>query len=249
MAKVTDIRRRGGLWRVFLRLLFMQAVLNQRGMQNLGFGGAISEVSKRLGGRDSSLLSRHLSFFNCNPNLAPLIVGGVIRLEEERLEGKPIEDNDIEHFKASLSSPLAAMGDMLILGNLKPLTLTLACIFAIYGIPIGLLAVLLLYNLTIISCRLWGVYFGYAKGWELVDWFSGPDFQRVLGVVQGLGAGVGGVLIGIVFNRLPQNGQWTLLPGVVLVLVTLYLLKRNVPASWFAILLFPASILLTLLLS
>ena len=139
------------------------------------------------------------------------------------------------------------MGDMLFLGNLKPLALTLACIFAIYRIPIGLLAVFLLYNLGVVSCRLWGIYFGYSKGWELVDVFSGPRFQRILGVVQGLGAATGGVLIGVILNRLPENGQWTLVLGAALAVIALSLIRREVAASWFAIVLFPVSALITML--
>ncbi|MEE9269122.1 MAG: PTS system mannose/fructose/sorbose family transporter subunit IID [Candidatus Krumholzibacteria bacterium] len=242
-------RRRLGkldLFRVFLRVLFLQGLLNRRGMQNLGFASAVAAAGRVVDG-DNALILRHLSFFNCNPNFTPLIIGGVLRLEEERSEGKPVSESDIDRFKKSLSSPLAAMGDMLFLGGLKPLALTFACIFAIYKLLIGLLAVFLIYNLTIISFRLWGVYFGYAKGWELVDVFSGPVFQRVLVVVQGLGAGTGGVLVGLVFHAFPQHGQWMLFFGSALTVLTLYLLKRDIPASWFAIILFPVSALFTLI--
>lgn len=236
------------LFRIFLQLLFMQGLLNRRGMQNLSLAGVIGSVGRKLSEDEGiSLVRRHLGFFNCNPNFAPLIVGGVLRLEEERRAGKPVTEHDIEYFKKSLASPLAAMGDMLFVGNLKPLALTFACIFAIYRFPIGLLAVFLLYNLTIISCRLWGIYFGYAKGWELVDFFAGPGFQRLLSVVQGLGAGVGGVLVGVVFQRIPQSGQWMLVMGVALAVITLLALRRNIPTSWFAIILFPVSAIIALL--
>jgi PTS system mannose-specific IID component len=249
MATVTGRVGRFDLFKVFLRLLFLGGLLNRKGMQNLGLVAALSEVGGKLGSaQGNSLLVKHLSFFNCNPNFVPLIVGGIIKLEEERLEGKPVTDEDIEFFKKSMGSPLAAMGDLLFLGSLKPLALTFACIFAIYKIPIGLLAIFLLYNLSIISCRFWGLYFGYAKGWELVDVFSGPEFQRVLGILQGLGAGVGGVLVGIIFNRFPQSGQWTLVAGGILTVVTLYFLRKDVPASWLAVALFPVFALVTFLM-
>jgi PTS system mannose-specific IID component len=237
------------LFRVFLRLLFIQGLLNRRGMQNLGLASALSETGgKLLSEEDNALLIRHLSYFNSNPNFVPLIVGGLIKLEEQRLEGKPVGDNDIAYFKKALASPFAAMGDMLFVGNLKPLALTFACIFAIYNFPIGLLAIFLFYNLTIISCRFWGLYFGYAKGWELVEVFSGPKFPRALAVIQGVGASVGGTLVGVVFHRFPEDGRWMLVLGGTLTAITLYLLKRDVPASWFAIILFPASVFITLLL-
>ena len=237
------------LFRVFLRLLFIQGLLHRKGMQNLGVASALAPVVDRLEPNSANgLLLRHLEFFNSNPNLVPFIVGGVIRLEEQRLEGKPVSESDIASFKRSLSSPFAAMGDMLFIGNLKPLALTLACIFAIYNAPIGLLAVFLLYNLAIISCRFWGLYFGYSKGWELVDVFAGPRFPRALAVIQGVGASVGGALLGIVFHRLPGDGQWMLVAGVALTGVTLYFLRRDVSASWVAAALFPISAIITLLI-
>jgi PTS system mannose-specific IID component len=239
------------IFRVFWRLLFIQGLLHPRGMQNLGLANALSPALKRLDQTtdgSKSLLNKHLKFFNCNPNFTPLIVGGILRLEEERLAGKPVKAEDIEYFKKSISGPLAAMGDLLFLGGLKPLALTLACIFAIYKSLTGLLAILLLYNLVVVSCRLWGVYFGYAKGWELVDVFSGPSFQRLLGVVQNVGACAGGALVAVVLSHLPQGGNWVPPLGAVLMIAAVFLLRRDVSSSRLAIFLFPLSVLVAYLL-
>ena len=242
---VALVRRTGrfghwDLFLVFVRLLFLQAVLNRRGMQNLGFAGAMGPVSEKLDadGRNRLLL-RHLSFFNCNPNFVPLIVGGVLRMEEERAEGKPVTDEDIDRFKKALAGPLAAMGDMLLMGNIKPIALTFGCLFAIHKLPIGLVAVFLLYNVAIWSWRLWGIYFGYAKGWGLVSVLSGPRFQRVLSVAEGASAGMAGLLLGFMLSRVPGEGHALAVPGIALATITLYLLKRDIPASWIAIILLP----------
>lgn len=240
MALVTGRLGFWDLFRVFLRLLFMQGLLNWRGMQNLGLASALGPVSGKLGDEaDNSLLANHLGFFNCNPNFVPLIVGGVLRMEEEKRSGKPVADGDIDRFKRGLAGPLAAMGDMLFMGNLKPLALTFACIFAIYKLPIGLLAVLLLYNVTIVACRLWGLYFGYAKGWELTNALSGPQFRSVLGVAEAANAAVGGALVGAIVYRFHGNAHAVWLVAAALAAVTLYLLKRDIPASWIAIILLP----------
>ena len=66
------------LFRVFLRLVFMQALLNRHGMQNLALANALAPVAGKIDTeQDKSLLSRHMDFFNCNPNFVPLIVGGL----------------------------------------------------------------------------------------------------------------------------------------------------------------------------
>jgi PTS system mannose-specific IID component len=228
-------------------VLFLQSLLNRKGMQNLGFASAVFAAGRKRFG--NNLLERHMNFFNCNPNFTPLVVGGVLKLEEERLAGKPVDDKDIEYFKRSMSSPLAAVGDMLFLGGLKPLALTFACVFAIYKSVAGLLVVFLLYNLIILSCRLWGVYFGYSKGWELVEVFSSPAFRQVLNVVQAFGASAGGVLVAILLFRFWHQGSWVSLSFGAVAILTIFLIRKDVSVTWFAILLFMISIILSFILS
>ncbi|MFH1754152.1 MAG: PTS system mannose/fructose/sorbose family transporter subunit IID [Candidatus Latescibacterota bacterium] len=264
MDKVTNQLGAFDLFKVSLRILFLQGVLHPKGMQNIGFASAVSAGSVKLAGEKAAdeLVRKHMGFFNCNPNFTSLVVGGALKLEEERLAGKPIDDHDIEYFKKAVSSPLAAMGDMMFLGSFKPLALTFACIFAIYQSLTGLLAVFLIYNSIIVTCRFWGVYFGYSKGWELVDFFAGPGFQRVLNAVQIAGACVGGALTAIVLYALfkggigaffprgplsPQSGAPMLMLGGGVVLVTMLLLRRDLSSSWFAVCLLPVSALLALL--
>ncbi len=231
------------LWGVGVRMLFLQGLLHKKGMQNLGLMWVLAPALQDLRVKgDDSLLSKHLAFFNCNPNFAPLIAGGLLRLEEQRLEGRAVSDDDLLRFKRSLSSPLAAMGDMLFLGGLKPLALTLACVFAIYKSPIGLVAIWLLYNLLIVSCRMWGVFYGYSKGWDLVEVFSGPTFQRVLGVVQSVGACAGGLLVAVVLVGFQSSGPWIVGLGISLIAVAVVLLRRDASSSRLAIALFPLAV-------
>ena len=233
---------------LFLRMLFLQGLLHAKGMQNLGLMHALAPALRRIDpDGDNSLLKKHIAFFNCNPNFAPLIAGGILRLEEDRVAGKPVTADDIAYFKRSMSSPLAAMGDMLFLGALKPLALTLACIFAIYKCFIGLVATWLLYNFIVVSCRLWGVHFGYTKGWELVEVFSGPAFQRLLGFVQSIGASIGGALVAVVLYRLPEGGVWALPVGVAVTVVSVMLLRRDISSSRSAVLLYPLLVVIALL--
>jgi len=249
MAQVETPIGRWDLFRVFCRLLLLQGLLHPKGMQSLGLVNALAPAIRKVRSPNGkSLLESHLAYFNCNPNFTPLIVGGVLKLETERAAGRPVAEGDIAYFKKSISNPLAAMGDLLFLGGLKPLALTVAVVSAIYHSYIGLLLVVIFYNLAVVSCRLWGVYFGYAKGWELVDVFTGPVFQRVLSDVQTVGACAGGALIAVVLNGLPQSGAWVLALGVILMGTAIYMLRRDFSSSRFAVLLFPLSVVVALVL-
>ncbi len=81
-ARPTRLLGRGDLLRVFLRMLFLQGLLHAKGMQNLALMNAIAPALGRISGSDDKrMLTKHLQFFNCNPNFAPLVAGGVMRLE------------------------------------------------------------------------------------------------------------------------------------------------------------------------
>ena len=228
---------RSDLIRVFARLLFIQATLHRRGMQNLGVLHALDAVASRVSPGSNALLTRHTEYFNTNPNAAPLVVGGVLRIEEQ---GEAGNRASVSRFKQAAGSALAAVGDMLFVGALKPLALTLACLSAIYSFFPGLLAVLLLYNAAVIASRYWGVSFGYARGWGVVDAFSGHGVQRLLGIARSAAALAGGALVAILIARARGEGL-SVAAAAVVVAVAVALLSRRVPAPWIAIVLFPLS--------
>jgi PTS system mannose-specific IID component len=236
--------QRSDLVRVFVRLLFIQATLHRRGMQNLGVLHALDAAASRISPKGNGLLLRHTEYFNTNPNTAPLVVGGVLRIEDE---GEAGARASVSRFKQAAGSALAAVGDVLFVGALKPLALTLACLSAIYSFFPGLLAVLLLYNAVVIASRYWGVSFGYSRGWGVVDTFSGHGVQRLLGIARGAAAFVGGVLVAVLIARARGDGVSVIAAtGVVAAIV--WLSSRRVPAPWIAIVLFPLSWAVALIL-
>jgi PTS system mannose-specific IID component len=234
---------RADLTRVFARLLLIQAALHRRGMQNIGAMFAIDAVARRLSDDGAALVARHTEYFNTNPNAAPVVIGSVLRIEDE---GDAAAPASVARFKQSAGSALAAAGDTLFVGALKPLALTLACLSAIYSFFPGLVAVFLLYNTVVIVCRYWGVSFGYAKGWGVVDAFSSHRTQRVLGTARGLAAFAGGVLAGVVLIRARADG-YAVLAGCAAVAVLAVPAMRRIPATWLAAALFPFSWVVSLI--
>lgn len=234
---------RADLLRVFVRLLFIQATLHRRGMQNLGVLHALDAAAPRLSPEGNGLLGRHTEYFNTNPNAAPLVIGGVLRIEDDGDAGARAS---VSRFKQVAASALAAVGDLLFVGALRPLALTLACVSAIYSFFPGLVAILLLYNAVVIASRYWGVSFGYSRGWGVVDTFSGHGVQRLLGIARGAAAFAGGALIAVLIARARGEGVPVIVAAGVVAAVVLAA-SRRVPAPWVAITLFPLSWVLALI--
>jgi len=236
MADLTGKLARRDLNRVFARLLFVQATIHKRGMQNIGFLHALDAAREPL--HETALLGRHAEHFNTNPNMAPVVVGGVLRIEEEGGRGGPAS---VTRFKQVCASALAAAGDVFFGGGLRPLALTLACVFAIYRFFPGLVAVLILYNAALITVRYRGLSFGYARGWGLIEAFSSPRVQRALVLVRTSAACAGGWLAGVVATEALQQGTTTLVTTIVVAVVAWFAVRRGFSASRLALALLPVA--------
>ncbi len=170
----------------------LQAGWNFERMQNIGFAFALYPVLKKTWKAPQALkraITRHVAAFNTQPYMASFVLGLVWRLEEQMAaKGKESADEHQVHaVKKTASSALAAIGDPLFWGTLRPATLEICLIiwlvFGFYGwivpIPgqevvgtrgsvpvifIGLLAGLLVYNGFTLWVRWRGLDFGYGCG-------------------------------------------------------------------------------------
>jgi PTS system mannose-specific IID component len=238
MAPVIGKLTRGDLNRVFARALFIQAAINRRGMQSLGLLCALDAGAARVSDDPAALLARHSEHFNTNPNMAPIVIGGVLRIEEEGGRGGPAS---VSRFKQACASALAAAGDVFFSGGLRPIALTLATLFAIYRFFPGLVAVFILYNTALITVRYRGLSFGYARGWGLIDAFSSPRVQRALVLVRTGAACAGGLLAGVIVTGAFQQGRRALIATVLVAALAWFAARRGIPASRLALALFPVA--------
>ncbi|MCI0451402.1 MAG: PTS system mannose/fructose/sorbose family transporter subunit IID [Candidatus Latescibacteria bacterium] len=230
--------------RVLARLLFIQATLHRKGMQNIGVMHALDAVAPKVSRDPIGLLARHADHFNTNPNAAPIVVGGILRIEEGGSAGAPAS---IERFKQAACSALAAMGDVMVVGGLKPLALTLAVVSAIYSFFAGLVAIVVLYNVALLAGRAWGLSFGYARGWGVVDAFTGPRVQRVVMIARVLAALAGGVLIAVLARAAFTEGIAHLALLAVATALAWLAIRRGWNPARLAIALFPLVVVVAVL--
>jgi mannose/fructose/N-acetylgalactosamine-specific phosphotransferase system component IID len=224
--------------------LFVQATLHRKGMQNVGVLHALDAAAPRLTRHPESVLARHTDHFNTNPNAAPIVVGGVLRIEED---GTQAALAALPRFKQAACSALAAMGDVLVVGGLKPLALTLAVVSAIYSFFAGLVAIVVLYNAALLGGRAWGLRFGYERGWGVVEAFTGPRVQRVVMLARSLAALAGGVLVGVIARRSFSEGTDHLAIAAAATAGAWLAMKRGVNVGRIAIVLFPLVIVIAML--
>jgi mannose/fructose/N-acetylgalactosamine-specific phosphotransferase system component IID len=243
---VTGKLSRADLAKVFARLLFIQAAIHRRGMQNVGVLLALDGAASRVTGDPAGLLARHTEHFNTNPNAAPIVVGGVLRIEEERNAGAPAS---VSRFKQACASALAAAGDVLFSGGLKPLALTLACVSAIYNSFAGLVAVAVLYNAAVLVLRYRGLEFGYARGWGVIETVTGSRLQRYLGIARSSAALAGGILAGVVVLRATNEGTLAGVTTLAAAVITWFSARAGIPPSRVAIALYPLAWLVAMALT
>ncbi|TCP96810.1 PTS system D-mannose-specific IID component (Man family) [Cricetibacter osteomyelitidis] len=244
---------------VVLRSNLFQGSWNFERMQALGFAYAMAPVIKRLYPDPNSeerknAVKRHLEFFNTQPFVAAPVLGVTIAMEEERANGKEIDDAAINGIKVGLMGPLAGVGDPIYWGTARPIFAALGATLALNGDILGPILFFLLFNLVRLATRYYGVTYGYKKGLDVVGDMSGGLLQKLTEGASILGLFIIGALVQkwtsinvplVVSEIQKQDGTLevttvqsildSLMPGLLPLLVTfgcMWLLRNRVNALW-----------------
>ncbi|TME10391.1 MAG: PTS system mannose/fructose/sorbose family transporter subunit IID, partial [Chloroflexi bacterium] len=112
----SDVQRSFWLW-----TFFSHSNYNYERLQGTAFAQAMAPIIRKLYKDPEDIkaaLKRHLVFFNTEPNVGGVIHGAVIAMEEQRANGAPIDDDDINGVKSGLMGPLAGIGDSISQGTI-----------------------------------------------------------------------------------------------------------------------------------
>ncbi|MDI6808461.1 MAG: PTS system mannose/fructose/sorbose family transporter subunit IID [Candidatus Eisenbacteria bacterium] len=224
--------RRTDLLLAGLRAFYLQGSWNYERMQALGFCFSLVPVARRLSGSKAELVSfmrRHLGFFNTNPVMASYAIGATARLEEDRLSGKGLSDEELVRFKGSISSFFGSVGDELFWGTLRPLSALLGILLVSRGDTFaGVVFLLVSYNVPHLYYRLRGVFSGYDAGLAVTKTggrISPLALSKWLGIT---GAFLGGTYTAAFFLMGAGTGS----KGAILflggALVSYYLLRKRI---------------------
>ncbi|QEH44508.1 PTS mannose transporter subunit IID [Aggregatibacter actinomycetemcomitans] len=257
----TEIRKvtKSDLNAVVMRSNLFQGSWNFERMQALGFAYSMVPVIKQLYPVQDSqerkdAIKRHLEFFNTQPFVGAPVLGVAIAMEEQRANGKPVEDAAINGIKVGLMGPLAGVGDPIYWGTARPVFAALGAGLALNGSILGPILFFVLFNLVRLATRYYGVIYGYRKGLDVVSDMSGGLLQKLTEGASILGLFIMGALVQkwtsinvplVVSTIKKQNGTVevttvqsildSLMPGLLALLLTfacMWLLRNRVNALW-----------------
>jgi PTS system mannose-specific IID component len=176
-------------------LFYSHGSYNYERMQGLGFAHSMAPILRRLyqdKPERAEALGRHMSYYNCEPNLGSLVNGTVIALEEARANQGNVSGDAIHAAKICMMGAVSGVGDSLIQGTFIPLALML-------GIGLtqqsGLIGPII--YCALVAAVIWGIgAFSFVLGY-----YGGQVAftQRLAGPWHGLLAGlemVGSVMLG-----------------------------------------------------
>ena len=190
---------RGDRLRIWLWSLALQGSWNPQRMQNLGLLAALVSWRRRTdaGPEDNRVFCRrYYEFFNTNPYLATFLIGGIIRLEQERGAGGGVPPGMARTFRDSLGRALASLGDQLFWMGLQPAVVLAACLAALAGWWPGALAVFGTFAAGQLVLRWLALGRGLALGMDLVDVVAAGAWHRVVAGVRRAGMILTGILVG-----------------------------------------------------
>jgi PTS system fructose-specific IID component len=186
------------LTKMFLRSNFFAGSFNFERTQSLGFTYTMLPIIKRLykSKEEQTLaMKRHMEWFNTQPWVASLILGVTASMEEQRANGKEIDDKSISSIKVGLMGPLAGVGDPLFWGTARPVFAALGAALALNGNILGPVLFFLAINAVRLFVRYTGIMYGYSKGKSLISDMKGNVIQKFTEIASIVGLFVMGALV------------------------------------------------------
>ncbi len=229
---------RGDRFRLWLWALGLQGSWNPQRMQNLGLLAALVAWRRRLPRQlesDRLFCRQYYEFFNTNPYLSGYLIGGIIRLEQERAAGGAVPAGLAGTYRDSLGRALASIGDQLFWMGLRPAVVLATSLLALAGAWPAVLAVVAVFAAGQSALRWHGLGRGLALGMDLVEVLALPGWHRAVALVRRVGMVLAGALAGVYLLRVQEVaevvGGVPLLAAAAAGLVLPLLLRRRLPGE------------------
>lgn len=223
-------------WRLFClscRCLFLQSSWNYKQFQGLGWCVALLPHLTVLYGKERvpQILKGYLRYFNTNTFLAPTIAAATLSIETESCRGEQVAI-EAHAYPDVVMAPVAAVGDGLFWGGIRPFVSVIAVCFAVYGYWWSPLILIVLFNIPAGISRVVGVWLGYHHGASVVLLIQRWRLADIAVILKRCTVVVAGGLCAVLTHQDQLNLMWSLV-GSFVVIVTLFstviCLRKGVP--------------------
>jgi mannose/fructose/N-acetylgalactosamine-specific phosphotransferase system component IID len=180
----------------------LQASWNDQRMQNLGLLAALAPWLRRQNldrERLRRICRRYYGYFNTNPYLAGFVIGGLLRLERDRLAGQEVPDRLVSGFRDTLARACGSLGDQLFWLGLRPALSLLACLAAALGQWWVVLALVAAFTAVQLQLRRWSLRQGFERGCDVVDVLADPRWHRLIAWIARTALVLTGMVAGCYF--------------------------------------------------
>ncbi|MDR1794095.1 MAG: PTS system mannose/fructose/sorbose family transporter subunit IID [Erysipelotrichaceae bacterium] len=166
---------RSDLWKSYFYSLGIESGCSTTKQEAPGFAqGLIPIIEKIYPNKEerAEAYSRHMELFLTEGRVAYYCVGVAAAMEERNAMEKDVDPESINAIKVALMGPLAALGDSIIHGTIRPIMAGLACSMIAtsnYTSPVGTFIFLGVMTTVVMVSRYFGIFKGYDTGLMLVS--------------------------------------------------------------------------------
>ncbi len=195
--------------RLFIRSLSLQASWNHERMQNLGLLTTMLpwiRTRRRDLNEDRLFCRRYYEFFNTNPYLANFVVGGLVRLEEDRAAGQANAAGETTMFRDSLGRAFASLGDQLFWLGLRPALAMAICLLGLHEQMLAIIGLVAVFASSQLILRWYSLERGYQLGFDLVELLHHRHWHRGIAAAERIGMFLTGVTAGTYLAMVARPG-------------------------------------------
>ncbi len=224
--------------RLFVRSLSLQASWNHERMQNLGLLTTLLpwlRLQRRDLNQDRVFCRRYYEFFNTNPYLANFVIGGLVRLEDDRARGLDIPPGMSITFRDSLGRAFASLGDQLFWLGIRPALVMAICLLGLHGQMLLLMGAVAVFAVGQLILRWVSLDRGYRMGFDLVELLQHRHWHRGIAAAERAGMMLTGMTAGTYLAKVTEPGvqghDGLLWLGVTAGLVLPMVIRRRLPGE------------------
>lgn len=207
-------------------------------MQNMGLLITLLPWLRRQSrviNRDRLFCRRYYEYFNTNPYLANLIIGGLVRLEQDSLDAEADGSALAKTYRDSLCRAFASLGDQLFWLGLRPALTMAICLLGMFGSMIPILLLVGAFAVLQLGFRFWSLGRSYELGLDIVDLINHPHWHQAIAWTKRAGMVLTGMVAGkylVSMNNLDNvPGKGLIWFGVLLGLGLPLVIRKRLPGE------------------